>query len=452
MKKNFLKLSGSLFFLLLVNTTLAQDSSEIIRTWLKQHCVPIKSIKPGSDISDLQFLKPVLNNVELIGLGECTHGTSEFVQIKHRLIQFLVQEMGFTAFALESSYSDCEPINDYILTGKGSLADAITGQGYTGWDTEEFTSILEWMRQYNKRAPEERKVHFYGIDIPVTFQKTGREKVKAYLKKYAPEKLPIADSIFRVLGDETHSWPTRLNEPALEQVYTPLHELSRYFNTSKATLVAKSSPGEWEHTRKYLEVMEQGLMVNTDSIPVSLIDDSLGRDDYMAQNLLYLLRTQKPDSKFIFWAHNGHVSSYANGKSVGFYMKQWLQNKYYALGLECYDGRFTARELLPDGAWGDLKADTLFRDKKTFIHYLQQLEYGSLFVDWRQASDNFFVDKWLDTPDNFGEGNWKSRKTEENFELKKLKGEFDGLVFIEHSTPTHPTRNAMARSAARAGF
>src|SRR5579862_3784282 len=99
MKKNFLKLSGSLLFILLANTTFAQDSSEIVRTWLKQHCVPIKSIKPGNDISDLQFLKPVLKNVELIGLGESTHGTSEFVQVRHRLIQFLVQEMGFTAFA-----------------------------------------------------------------------------------------------------------------------------------------------------------------------------------------------------------------------------------------------------------------------------------------------------------------------------------------------------------------
>ncbi len=74
MKRNFLRFSGSLFFLLLVNLTFAQDSSEIVSTWLKQHCVPIKSIKPGNDISDLQFLKPVLNNVELIGLGEATHG------------------------------------------------------------------------------------------------------------------------------------------------------------------------------------------------------------------------------------------------------------------------------------------------------------------------------------------------------------------------------------------
>ena len=42
--------------------------------------------------------------------------------------------MNFTAFVLESSNAACQPINDYILDGKGNEATVLTGQGYIPWD------------------------------------------------------------------------------------------------------------------------------------------------------------------------------------------------------------------------------------------------------------------------------------------------------------------------------
>lgn len=67
---------------------------------------------------------------KVVGLGESTHGTREFSQVKHRLLKFLVREMGFNAYPLEASYAACQPINDYVLYGKGDLETALTGQGY----------------------------------------------------------------------------------------------------------------------------------------------------------------------------------------------------------------------------------------------------------------------------------------------------------------------------------
>jgi erythromycin esterase-like protein len=137
---------------------------------------------------------------------------------------------------------------------------------------------------------------------------------------------------------------------------------------------------------------------------------------------------------------------------VGYFLRQKLGNKYYALGLECYQGTFQARELLPDNSWGDLKVDTIHSAPKSINWYFAHTGKENLFVDLRQASSNAVVDKWLDTPSSFGEGNWGHRNANENFWITKLKDLYDGILFIERSTPAHPTKNALSRSIGRIGF
>jgi erythromycin esterase len=430
----------------------AQDTSQVVISWLKQNSIPIKYIEPGNDLLDLQQLRNILKDIQIIGLGECTHGTSELVKIRHRLIEFLVTEMGFTALALESSYSDCQPINEYILTGKGNLPDLLTEQGYTAWDTEEFLAMLNWLRQYNQKVPDQQKVHFYGIDIPATFQAEGRERVISYLKKYAPETVDSAESIFRVLSNREKSWPRRIDQAEWERVFMPLHELIRYVDCNRERMVFASSRKEWAQILKYLEVMEQGLFDRVKNIPSSLMDDTLRRDDYMVKNLIYIIQNEQPNAKFIFWAHNGHVSNRSRDKTVGYYLRTAFGDKYYALGMECYQGTFGARELLPDGHWGLIKVDTLLPIEKSVAWHLKQTGMGTIFVNWRSTYTNIVVDKWLDTPAKFANGGWAHRNTSENVETKKLKNAFDGILYIDLSTPTHPTANALARCKAGIGF
>ena len=443
--------------LFLTNLCSAQDTDKVVTAWLKQNSIPIKYLEAGHGFSDLQPLKKVLQGVQVIGLGEATHGTHEFFEIKHRLVEFLVTQMGFTAFALESGFSDCEPINEYILTGKGNRATVLTNQNYTGWDTEEFSAMLDWMRAYNRKVPDEKKVRFYGLDI-LSLQKVGRERVRAYFKKYVPEKIAQIDSLFRVLEGEEINWLSRMSQSALQQCFIPLNDLMSYLIANKDRLVGASSLKEWEQVHKYLEVMEQSLYYNVKEVPPSLsskkldINKNVMRDEYMWQNLLYLMENEKPKAKFMFWAHNYHVQSNDTVKSVGYFLRQKLGNKYYALGLECYQGTFQARELLPDNSWGDLKVDTIHSAPKSINWYFAHTGKQNLFVDLRQASSNAVVDKWLDKPSSFGEGNWIHRNANENFEIIKLKDLYDGLLFIERSTSAHPTKNALSRSIGRIGF
>ena len=84
-----------------------------IAKWIADNAIPVKSFEAGHGFEDLQPLKKILKDVQIVGLGEATHGTREFFQFKHRMLEFLVKEMGFTVFAIEASYPECFNINNY---------------------------------------------------------------------------------------------------------------------------------------------------------------------------------------------------------------------------------------------------------------------------------------------------------------------------------------------------
>jgi len=199
----------------------AQDSAAV--AWIRTNAIPVQTLNAGSGFTDLAPLKAILQDARIVGLGESTHGTSEFQRAKHRLFEFLVKEMGYTAFTLEGAYSDAQPLNDYILHGTGSRADVLSKVGYTVWDTEEFAAMVDWMRAYNRTVPEARKVRFYGVDI--YRNSIGRAKVMAAVRRVLPAAAAATDSWFRVLAEQERLWP-RWDTTVIAAARAPLDTLA----------------------------------------------------------------------------------------------------------------------------------------------------------------------------------------------------------------------------------
>ncbi len=63
--------------------------------------------------------------------------------MKHRLLQFLVREMGFHIFAMEAGVARSRAINDYVLHGTGDARQALMGLEYWTWKTEEALHFIE---------------------------------------------------------------------------------------------------------------------------------------------------------------------------------------------------------------------------------------------------------------------------------------------------------------------
>jgi erythromycin esterase len=452
MKRNTKRIIFLQIALLLVTDLYAQDTVQIVSAWFKQNSLPIKSIEPENDFSDLQPWKKTLNDIRVIGVGESTHGTFEFFKIKHRFIEFLVTQLNFTAFVLESSYAACQPINDYILYGKGDRATVLTGQGYTPWDNEEFSGMIDWMRAYNKNVPGEKKIRFYGMDF--CYNELGRERVLKYLGKCAPEKIASVDSLFLVLSSEEAKWPSRLDQSKLQESYIPLQKLISYFNANKNRLITASNADEWDSVDHHIQVMEYWLLANLEDPPPSLHSKKLSRTEYMGQNMRYIIDKEKPNTKFIIWAYNDHIAidSSDGEESPGYQMREKFGDKYYALALACYKGTFQTRILLPDKYWGALKIDTIPPFEKSINWYLSSTNKKQLFIDFRSSSSDPLVEKWLEASQKFSYGYWVFRGASATYGDIIMKGHYDGILFIDQSTPVHPTRNALARSSKNIGF
>ena len=123
--------------------------------------IPLQSVDAGSGLADLAPLERIWQGVRVVGLGEATHGTSEFFRMKHRLTEFLVTRMGFRHFALELEDRHTKPIDEYIQ-GESSR-NPVTGFHWP-WGTREMAAMVDWMRNYNASAPPAARVHFHGID------------------------------------------------------------------------------------------------------------------------------------------------------------------------------------------------------------------------------------------------------------------------------------------------
>jgi erythromycin esterase-like protein len=132
-------------------------------TALREHTIALATVQAGSGFEDLQTLKSILEGKRIVALGEATHGTREFFRMKHRMLEFLVREMGYENFGMETSPEVGQVLNDYINGGSGNPRDVL----YWPWATTEVMDMLDWMRAYNADPRTARKIAFYGIDPTV---------------------------------------------------------------------------------------------------------------------------------------------------------------------------------------------------------------------------------------------------------------------------------------------
>ena len=133
------------------------------RPWLRENAVPLRSAQPGQGFADMQPLKKMVGDARIVSLGEATHGSREFFQLKHRMLEFLATEMGFTIFSIEANMPEAYRLNEYVLTGKGDPAALLKGLYFWTWDTEEVLAMIQWMRAFNSSG--KGRVEFTGFDM-----------------------------------------------------------------------------------------------------------------------------------------------------------------------------------------------------------------------------------------------------------------------------------------------
>ncbi len=139
-----------------------------VRSALCAHVLPLGHAETDGDSAGLAAVLRLAEDADIIGLGESTHGTSEFFALKARLIRALVERAGVRTVAFEASWERAEEVDRYLATGEGDARAVVQRLGFWTWSTEEVVELVEWLRRFNATRPSADRVRFTGFDPQFT--------------------------------------------------------------------------------------------------------------------------------------------------------------------------------------------------------------------------------------------------------------------------------------------
>jgi erythromycin esterase-like protein len=156
------------------------QQTDVATEWIRANAIRLSTTEAGHGLADMQALKPLIGNARIVSLGEATHGTREFFQLKHRMLEFLATELGFTIFSIEANMPEAYRLNDYVLNGKGDPAELLRGMYFWTWNTEEVLEMIRWMRAFN--ASGRGRVQFTGFDMQT--ETVALDNVQQFVRWY----------------------------------------------------------------------------------------------------------------------------------------------------------------------------------------------------------------------------------------------------------------------------
>lgn len=120
---------------------------------------------------DITSLLSLVDTERLVLMGEASHGTSEFYQLRALLSMELVAESDFRFIAVEGDWPAFARINAFVKQKPGApetldeAMDSLTRWPLWMWRNHEFRELVEWLYQHNAVLAPEQRAGLYGIDV-----------------------------------------------------------------------------------------------------------------------------------------------------------------------------------------------------------------------------------------------------------------------------------------------
>jgi erythromycin esterase len=311
---------------------LSGEQTAALHAWLRENAVPLQTVAAGSGFDDMQPLKGVIGDARIVALGEAAHGNRQFNQAKHRMVEFLVEEMSFRVVAIEATFAGALELNDYILTGNGTPEEALAALVYPAWRNEAVLDMVKWMRRYN--VTHEEKVRFYGFDNkPATGSAVA---VCDYLRRTnGTRDYDQLLSALTTLCITPRSWggPSEKLRDAAGQVRSLIAHLERQ-RPASARPSAGQELRDWNQWRLAVQ-HARVLLQNVEFLSASSISEATDlRDKSMARNVCWLAEYEE-GARIILWAANPHVTTTPFSGSMGDYLRRRYGNDLVSVGLLC---------------------------------------------------------------------------------------------------------------------
>jgi len=297
---------------------MAHADQDAFSIWAAAHAVPLATVEPSEDFSDLLALESMVGTARVVALGENTHGAHEPLELRNRLFRFLVEQMGFSAIALESGFTESSITDGFVAGRPGDMQSVLrgglsSGSGRYGENRE----LIQWLRHYNTAAAGHRTVRFYGIDLPAGGRISGAKLALDYALAYLSRgNAAAAGSIRTSLGDRLPSndwkWGV-MSTSALAALERTISLIAKAMSESRSSLIAHSSVEEYRWALHNLEVARQLAQCERVTTSKSFTDIRYSgpvigcRDQAMAENVRWVVGNEGPKGRVLVFAHNGHI-------------------------------------------------------------------------------------------------------------------------------------------------
>ncbi|MGL5152356.1 MAG: erythromycin esterase family protein [Clostridium sp.] len=264
----------------------------------------------------LNQIKPLIENVEILGLGESTHGTAEFSLMRNELFEFLVKEMNYRALVLESQVAEVELINKYINGLYDEDPFKLIGLMYPTFRNIQNLDFIMWAKEYNKTASEKDKIRVYGMDT-----QDGEDAIKNIDIFYSKIDSEGYKKLKEVQAD---------NETFYKQVEEDLI-------SNKEEYINKTSEREYEQALKLIDNKLNSFnhMVGGNAI----------RNVRMYDTVNWIKDHEEKyygNKKIMVYAQQAYINHNKNGVFLGTKLKEKYGEKYYSISQIFYSGTFAA--------------------------------------------------------------------------------------------------------------
>jgi erythromycin esterase len=306
---------------------------------------------------DLDPLIEDIGDRPVVMLGEASHGTHEFYTWRSTISKRLIQEKGFNFIAVEGDWPDCYKINRFVKGYKDagdSVRDVL--MNFDRWPTWmwanwEVAALAEWLREYNRLLPGDKKIGFYGLDVYSLWD--SMREMMTYLDKEDPktaQSVRKAIQCFEPYEENEHMYArySLTEHSCRDEVIRLLKEIRMKaqfmdgdreagFNTEQNALIAVNA-------EKYYRSM-----IGFDNESWNI------RDTHMMETLDRLMSFHGKEAKAIIWEHNTHIGDAraTDMKRAGMVnigqlaREQYGVNKVYLTGFATYQGSVIAAD-----SWG----------------------------------------------------------------------------------------------------
>lgn len=330
--------------------------------------------RDNEDYSNYSPLKELLKDVEIVMLGEQSHGEATTYNTKIKLIKYLHEELGFDILAFESGFYDAHKAWELIEKGM-NVREAMGHSISFIWSASK---DLIPLAKYIEETKNKRTLQLIGFDSEFYTNLSKKyllEDLTAYLLKRdgailsASEWNHLKESLEYSFKNETKK--LKRNHAELDTSYID-------------QLIQKLSQAPIDsETRFWIQTLK--------NIKIHILDYALGidsRDNQMADNLKWI-KEKYPNKKIICWGATSHFLYNSTMVRMKKLIIQFLYGKYYKkqpmMGhyvKELYGDRlFTIGFTAYQGHYGLDRNKKLKRAKKgTFEHLLSQSPYDNFLV------------------------------------------------------------------------